>query len=98
MRLEEADDLARRLAAPFLVETEGAQRRLVAGEEEDGGVALRTVDVLAPCAARHRERIEATPVEAFAIDDAVTATLERRNQQARGLFHRLGALARAQHL
>src|SRR6266403_5281532 len=42
---DETNDVAAGLAAPFLVEAESAQRRLVAGDEEDRGVALGAVDV-----------------------------------------------------
>src|ERR1043165_7937476 len=82
------------------MQAEGAQRGLVARDEEDDRLGLRFVDVLVPLVGRDRERVEVVPVEALAAyhGGAEAAAFERREEQARGLLHRPSALARAQHL
>src|SRR5206468_2846129 len=65
----ETHDLVGFGAAPFLVQIELLERRLVAGDEQEHRILVRAVDVLEPRTARHRERVELLPVEALAIDD-----------------------------
>src|SRR5262245_45558979 len=94
----DANDLARRIATPFLVEVELLERRLIACNEQEQWIAGGGIDVLEPGTAGHSERIEYVPVEPLPVDDRMALALERGDQQARGLSHGLRTLARAQHL
>src|SRR5216117_661564 len=97
--LDQFFDFAGSGAAPALMQPEGAQRGLVACDEQHDR-RLGIVDVLVPLARRHGEGVEVFPVEALAADQRVAeaAALERGDEQARGLPLRARALARAQHL
>ena len=47
-------DAAGGVATPLFEEVEAFQCRLIAGDEQDGGLPVVAVDVLEPGAARHR--------------------------------------------
>src|SRR5271166_7195306 len=98
MQSGDLDDIAGNVATPFLEEMKAFQRRLIARDEQDCRALVVAIDVLEPGAARHRQVVELRPIEALAIDDRVSATFERRDQEARGLPQRTRPLAGAQHL
>src|SRR5271166_6871360 len=97
-RLNDLDDVAGAVAAPLLEELKAFQGGLVAGDEQHRRALVVAIGVLEPGAARHREVVELLPIEALAVDDGVSASLERRHQEARGLPQRTRPLARTQHL
>src|SRR5438445_12960993 len=84
--LDQFFDFAGSGAAPALMQPEGAQRRLVARDEQHDR-RLGVVDVLVPLARRHRQRGEVLPVVALAAANGVAeaAAFGRRDEEARVL-------------
>src|SRR5262249_4606863 len=94
----EANNIARRIATPSLVEIELLERRLVARNKQQQRILAGGVDMLEPGTTGHRERIELVPVEPLSVDDRMALALKWGDEQTCCLTHWFGALARSQHL
>src|SRR5213076_1463393 len=95
--LNQFDDITRRTAAVARKKSECGQRRLVACNEQNQCIAA-VVDEFGPEATGNRHRVETLELEALAVDERMTATLERCHKEARRLLDRQGLFTRSQHL